>query len=112
MSQPKLEGRADTAMLRSPPAVRGDADVNRPDDKVRIVLLYRNYKGPLSAEDKAAIGLDKSGLNTADMQALANMDLLGANKDSVGAGPPTHANPSACTDGLSNFFGLPAWCPP
>jgi len=104
----------ETSMLRTPLSVCDDADVNRPDDKVRIVLLYRNYKGPLSAEDKVAIGLDKSGLNTADMQALSNMDLLGANKDSVRAGPTNHAKPITCTDGArlqrSAHFRFPCSC--
>ena len=57
----------------------------RPDDKLRLVLLYRNYKGPLGSEDRAAIGVERSGLNNADLQAITNMDLLGANKDSVWA---------------------------
>ena len=49
------------------------------------MLLYRNYKGPLGSEDRAAIGVERSGLNNADLQAITNMDLLGANKDSVRA---------------------------
>ena len=46
-------------------------------------MLYRNYKGPLSSEDRAALGINSSGLNNADLQALTNMDLLAANKDAL-----------------------------
>ena len=72
-----------------------------PDDKLRLVLLYRNYKGPLASEDRTAIGIDRSGLNNADLQAVSNMDLLGANKDAVQAPPESPSRRAVCTTGSS-----------